>query len=185
MSALTTRALRTRLFFRRRLRRWDRGRSDAADVVDDLPDVLLGQRPLHPLHLGLFAVSGQTAIPDHGEDLAVAAAVVPLGVGKVGRRRILRRERSVALAAKPVAMTAVLAIERAAGVDRRRSGRNRILSRGKLGVTAPFLRVDDRRRQRHRKYQRKKRRNPTHRYESPPVNGRPNRPETVEVYFRF
>src|SRR6188474_3393900 len=74
MSALTTRALRTRLFLDRCLRGLSRGRTDAADEVDDLPDLLLCQGSLHAHHprlLGL-APSGRSAIPDDGENLAIA-----------------------------------------------------------------------------------------------------------------
>src|SRR5262245_35320735 len=98
MSALMTRALRTRLFLDRCLRGLSRGRTDAADEVDDLPDLLLGQGSLlanHPRFLGL-APSGRSAIPDDGENLAVAGTVIPLRVRQVCGLGILRGERAVA-----------------------------------------------------------------------------------------
>src|SRR5690348_6861575 len=134
MRALTTRALRTRLFLGRRLRSRCRRRTDAAEVIDDRPDLLLGQRALlthHPRILG-FAPSGGSAIPDHGEDFAIAAAVVPLRVRQVGRFGIPRSQRAVALPAEAMAMPAILVVESPAGGNRRRIGRNRILPRGQL-----------------------------------------------------
>src|SRR5688572_13898464 len=169
MSALTTRALRTRLFLDRRLRRLGRSRTDAADEVDDLPDVLLGQGSFHAHHPGLLglAPSGRSAIPDEGEHLAIAGTVIPLRVRQVCGLGILRGEQAVAPAPQAVAMPAILGIELLARFDRRRIGRNRILPRGQLRIAPALLCINNRGRQRNRKHQSENCRHPTHRRDPP------------------
>src|SRR5512134_230830 len=66
-------------------------RTNAAKVVDDVPHVRGG-------HLGVAA----DTVGDDSEDLAVAGSVLPLGIGEIGRTRVLRRERAVAEAFWPV-----------------------------------------------------------------------------------
>ena len=78
---------------RRTLRLSVRGlRSEAAQIVDDMPDVLGRHLPLEPHHLGV----GTRAVDDHSENFPVGGSVNPLGVGKVRRVGVFRRERAVA-----------------------------------------------------------------------------------------
>src|SRR5579864_4267968 len=104
--------------------------ADAAEVVDDVPHVGVGQLALVALHLELRG----GAVADDRENLAVARAAVPLGVGQVGRMGSLRRHRAVALGVSAVAEAAILGERGFAGSDRFRARRNGVLHFGGLGV---------------------------------------------------
>src|SRR5438045_9427203 len=68
-------------------------RLQTPEIVDDVPDVGLGQLVLVALHVERR--SG--AIADHHEDLAVAVAAIPFRVGQVRRMRAFGRHGTVAL----------------------------------------------------------------------------------------
>src|SRR5262249_59061427 len=89
-------------------RRRPAGRSllglEAAEIVDEVPDVGLRHLALVALHVELRAC----AVADHHEDLAVCGAAVPLVVGQVRGMRALGRHRAVAFRIGAVAETAVL-----------------------------------------------------------------------------
>src|SRR5581483_1356823 len=91
-------------------------RSDRADVVDDVPDLVLGQLAAVRFHAGL-----RRAVVNDLEDLAVGRSVLPVGVGQVGRLRVqLFAHASVAFAAVAVAARAVLVEDGLAGGNGRR-----------------------------------------------------------------
>src|SRR5687767_5782997 len=143
-SALRTRAVRTVSAggFRARSGLGAGLRPDASDEVDDLPHVLFRESAFHRLHL---RVCRRRAVPDHGEDLAVARSVIPFLVDETRRLRVLRRQRAVAEAAQAVTVPTVFRVQRPPRRDRRRGCRHRVLPRRKLRVTAPPLGVRARR----------------------------------------
>src|SRR5687768_18484131 len=89
-------------------------RTDAAEVVDDVPHVGGGHLAAYAFHLGIAAGT----VGDDSEDLAVRGSVLPLGVRKIGRTRILRREGAVAKGFQPVAVPARLHVRLTALGDR-------------------------------------------------------------------
>src|SRR5436309_2431521 len=67
-------------------------RSDAPDVVDDVPELVRGHLASVTFHAG-----GLHAVVHDGEDLTVGRAVLPVGIGEVCRFRVeLFAHRSVA-----------------------------------------------------------------------------------------
>src|SRR6516165_4866396 len=79
-------------------------RADAPKVVDDIPDVAVGQLALVALHVEL----GTGAVLNDREDLAVGRAAIPFGVGQVRGMRPLGGHWTVALRVSAMAEAAVL-----------------------------------------------------------------------------
>src|SRR4030095_10220489 len=69
--------------------------AEATNVVDDLPDLRRRQRPLHGFHLGHRR---GRAVENQRVDLAIARAMVPLGVGQIRWLGGARRQRALTLA---------------------------------------------------------------------------------------
>src|SRR5262249_37795309 len=78
-------------------------RLQTPEVVHDVPDLRLGHLALVALHVKLRA----GAIADDDEDLAVAVAAIPFGVGQIGRVSPFRRHRTVAFGIRAVTEAAV------------------------------------------------------------------------------
>src|SRR5439155_5738829 len=103
----------------------------APHVVDDVPDLLLGELALEPLHLELRT----GAFADDHEDFAVARSAIPFVVDQVRGVCVLRRHRTVAFGVGAVAEFAVLIERLLARGDRLGSRRHRVLHL--LSVRAP------------------------------------------------
>src|SRR5262245_44541540 len=86
------------------------------EVIHDVPDLRLGHLALVALHVELRA----GAVANDDEDLAVAVAAIPFGIGEVGRVGPFRRHRTVALGIRAVAEPAVFLERGLAGLDRLR-----------------------------------------------------------------
>lgn len=101
-------------------------RTDAAEVIDDVPDLVLGHLRGKAFH-GRF----RNAVADHREDFAVARPMFPLGVDEIGgrwvqllgRRAVSRTGSSVTAGATPVVQARTIG-------DRLGSRWNRILRFG-------------------------------------------------------
>src|SRR5688572_11682851 len=98
-------------------------RSEAAQVVDDVPDILVWHLSFEADHLG--RTTG--AVEDHAEDLIVGRSVDPRGIRQVRRVRVLRGERAVPLGVHAMAERTILLIGGCARGDRSRRRRHRAL----------------------------------------------------------
>ena len=122
-----------------------RVRREGAQVVDDVPDLGVGDPPLPPGHH-----RRRDALPDGRVDLAVGRAVVELGVGQVGRllAALLLDDRDDdaglhrAFGSGAVTGGAVLVVRRLARGDRRRRRRNGVPQRRRARIRR-LLREDD------------------------------------------
>src|SRR3954469_22297281 len=100
---------------------WSLTGSDAAQVVDDVPDLGGGHPALHRLHVELRT----DAVADVGKDLRIRRAVLPFRVTQVRRMDVLGGERAVTRRVLAVAGLAVFLKQLRARRDRFWSGRHR------------------------------------------------------------
>src|SRR6478609_8101622 len=91
-------------------------RADAAQIIDDVPHVVIWHATLVALHLHFRP----GAVADDQEDFAVRRAAIPFGVGEIRRVRVFGRHRTVALGFRPVTEPTVLRVGSLPGGDRRR-----------------------------------------------------------------
>src|SRR5262245_53854272 len=102
---------------------------EAADVVDDVPDLGIG----HPFFIA-FHVGG-CAVVNCGKHLTVARSEVPFRIGEVGRLSA-GNGGPVTMAFGTVTLLAQPLIRALAGRQRRRRRCDRILDLGRFGVSA-------------------------------------------------
>src|SRR5439155_18471909 len=106
------------------------------EIVDDVPDVGVGQLALVALHVERR--SG--AIADNHEDLAVAVAAIPFRVRQVRRMCAFGRHRTVALGICAVAEAAILLERGLPRLDRLRRRGDRIFHLLRVWIAARILR---------------------------------------------
>ena len=98
-------------------------RADASEVIDDVPELLIGHLALEALHIELRA----GAVAEHEEDLAVSLPAFPRGIDETRRRGALRRHRPVACRVLAVTERAPFLKRLLPGRHRRRGRRDRVL----------------------------------------------------------